>query len=287
MSVSLKKSPTAPDGKPYTVNYPTKGSGKPTHITHRLNDKTTWFANSVYVEDEVATDTGDHLTYDLVNDFVIDTYHWKLFGERYMLDSLGRTYRVAVTVNDVAKTEQDPHLASGGDYTINYVTGAITFLSVLDGSDVVKVTYHYATTSEWYLPVPYGKILQIVKVQAQFSNPIDQKDAVVFSGELNADIVAPGSFPPGTWIPDPTGDPVIYNTMYDFIGEADTNFPEIPTMGGTTRGLTSPVHTYMWNYTSMTEIPFYARMVVKLEHDIPFVGDYVTAAFYTLSETVT
>lgn len=268
--------PVSPDGKPYSINFPTEGVGKPTYISHNWCDKCTWAYGSTHHVDVTLTDTGDGLTFSTGYTNLIDTYHGRITEEDGIVDKNGNSCRVSVTDANGALVEKDPH-DNTGDYVVNYESGEITFDSAPTAP--VTATFNTANTSEWLVTPEVGKVLKISKVEAQFSNPIEITDSIIFQPVFN--------HPTYGWIPVPGEDPTVYKTLMDFINEANGNFPEIPKLGGSSwRGMPAPIHTFPWDYKSMIELPQGTGIRIKLEHDTPFGGAVATAAFYMLSEYV-
>jgi len=267
--------------------------GSADFYTHRWNDKTTWYQKSIRVEDEVATDTGDSLTHDLSNQYLIDTYHGKLTRENGLLDSLGNPYRISASINGSGITEQDPHYGVGGDYTANYPSGQITLLSLPPSGATVSVTYHYATTSEFEIKPSPGKNLSIEVVDVQFSEDIELKDSIVFSVYGNVEDFAPSlMLPPPSGYSLPSGTPIQlqsfeYKTMDDYYAAAIRSFVAYPPLGGNGwRGQSKSIYTLNWDYrrTICLCSTKGMSMVLKLLHDEPFNGTYTSATFYCGSE---
>lgn len=245
-------------------------------------EPTTWYPASTRVVQEQLTNEGANVTYVIPNwtdkMHIVDTYHGKITKEDYLKDADGHSYRVDVTVNDVSKTEQDPHVGTGGDFIVNYDMGRVTFLSSLQGSDVVKMTYHKVdrtagdgSASLWKVSPSPGKALEIVKVEVQFSADIDIKDSVVFQPRA-------GGYP--------YGDALIYKTMWDFYNSANGCFPELPALGGTGwRGVLHKVYSFPWMYQSVTRLDssVLGEIDIYLQHDEPLGGENATATFYCLS----
>lgn len=279
--------PTTADKRPI-VALSKPDSTKKTVITHDWTDSTTWTEASVRVVDEVATDGGAHTTYTLAHPNVIDTYHGKLSQEDFLLDSGGNSYRVGVKVNSVAKTEQDPHSAAGGDFTVDYAAGSVTFLLALQPTDTVTVTYHYATSSVFTVKPETGKSLRVEFAEVQFSDDVVLNDAVVFQPMGLVDVFAPQlmpGVPSGTKIP--LGNPVIYKTMTDFQNDAVKSYPVYPVLGGPGwRGSQRPVIVFDWDYLSSTVLrsDYGLEIRVFLQHDVALGGYYATATFYCVSE---
>ena len=259
-----------------------------TLFSHDWTDKTTWRQAAPRVVDEVATDSGNHTTYTLAHADVIDNYHGKMTGEDYLKDADGHSLRVVVKVNDVVKVEQDPHLATGGDYTVDYDQGHITFLAALDPDDVVEVNYLYATTSVFTVAPSPGKTLVVDFVEVQFSADIDLTDGVVFQPYGYVIAFAPqlaqsngGPYPDLLKIP--FGDPLIYKTMTDYQNDAVRAYPKSPALGGTGwRGATQEILVMDWDYLRAKPLLSSAGMELRifLQHDVPFGGWYATATFY-------
>lgn len=279
--------PKTQDGRPrYAVEKGT--TAKLNFFTHDWSDPTTWYTGSGYAQDEVATDSGDHTTYTLAHQNVIDTYHSKVYQEDYLTDANGHSYRVSVKVDGVAKTEQDPHVGSGGDFTVDYVNGQIVFASALDPSAEVQVTYHYANGSVFLIAPTAGKQLSIDMVEVQFSDDIVLTDTVVFQPYGFVEAFAPqycttngGPYPPGTKIP--LGNPLKYKSFTDFQTEATKAYVQYPAMGGDNwRAAPHKITIMNWDYLSSTLLKSSMGMEIRvtLEHDAPFEGWYSTATFY-------
>jgi hypothetical protein len=264
-------------------------TNRQTFITHNWADKTTWYTSAVRVVDEVATNSGDNQQYTLANPCVIDTYHGKITQEDFLADSDGYSYRVAVKVNDVAKTEQDPHYGTGGDYTVDYVDGYIDFLSALNPADEVKVTYHYATNSKFYVRPRPGKMVKIDVVEIQFSEDIGITDTVSHQAYGNVEAFAPqlspSPYPAGT--PIPLDNPTKFKTLQDYMNDAIKSYPKYPALSASTwRGITSPSIVMDWDYRAAIVLHDTMGMYIEvsLDHDEPFTGTYATATFYCKEE---
>lgn len=269
-------------------------SVKQNFFTHDWSDPTTWYTKSIRVVDETATDSGDHLTYNLAHTNVIDTYHSLIYQEDYLKDISGNSYRVAVKVNGAVKTEQDPHFGTGGDFIVNYVEGKVVFLSTLTAEDVVTVTYYYATTSEFVVAPSTGTQLWVDMVECQFSDDLVLTDTVVFQPYGFVEIFAPqyctthgGPYEPGTRIP--LGNPLKYKSFTDFQAEAVKSYNQYPAIGGDNwRAATHAITIMNWDYLSSTVLRADQgfQLVVKLEHDTPLNGWYATATFYCRVEKI-
>lgn len=255
--------------------------------SHNWADPTTWYQSSVRIVDEETTDSGDHITYNLSKTNIIDVYHGKLTGEDDLLDSDSNSYRVSVKIDDVVKTEQDPHTGIGGDYTVDYVNGDIIMTAALTGSEVVEATFHYATDSKYrIIPNPGEKVI-IEVAEVQFSDDVIITDTVYFQTFGYVDVFAPqlltsngGPYPSLTKIPIRS---FKYKTMRDYQNAAFKAYPVCPAMGGIDwRGMPRSVIVFDWDYQrGLTLHSSYGmESHLFLEHDAPFGGSWATATLY-------
>lgn len=261
-----------------------------TIVTHDWADPTTWYSEAVRIEDEIAINTGDNIKYSVFFNNVIDVYHGHITQEDLLSDQDGYSYRVSVSVNESLQIEQDPHLQTGDDYTVNYSDGYVDFLYTLQPSDTVKVTYHHATSSIFTIaPATADVALKIGRVEVQFSHDIDITDSIIFQPYGSVDEFAPhltpDPLPPGTAIE--IGTRTVYKTMRDYQNDSNQYYPSCPSMGGNSwRALLVDVAIFSWEYTSLTVLHGKYGMSIQLylEHDIPFEGTISTITFYGFIE---
>jgi len=188
--------PESADGAPITAGVK-PARPKLTFISCNFCDQTTWFDAAARVVDEVAVDQGDHQDYVVAHGPLIDVFHGKITFEDKLRDANGHSYRVVVKVNGVEKDEQDPHLGTGGDYTLDYALKTVHFLTPLTGTETVQVTYHYAggnpgLPASTYIVRPIdGKMLIVDRVEVQFSGDIELTDTFKFQAFGLVDACAP------------------------------------------------------------------------------------------------
>jgi hypothetical protein len=265
---------------------------KLTFITPNWCDKTTWYSDSTRVVEEVAGDSGDHTTYELDHQNVIDNFHGKLSFEDYLKDNSGNSLRVVVLVNGTPKAERDPEVGIGGDFTVDCANGRVTFFSALQPSDEVKVSYSYAGSSRFVVKPTTGKILRIDKVEVQFSANVVMNDWVVFQPYGYVQAFAPELMQPPYNLPEnyliPLGDPLVYKTLLDLINDCNRSYPAYPALGGSNwRGYSQPVHIFAWEYdVGATELHSALGMEVHIDlrHNVPNGGDFATATLYCTTE---
>lgn len=240
-------------------------------VSHNWCDPTTWYTQSERVTEETLTDSGDGLTFDSLHPNWIDLTHGKIYRENLIAAS----YVPVVKVDGVTKTERAAWAESGGDFSINYATGKVTFFASQSGK-TVTADYSYENGSLFIVTPTAGKRLWIEYSEVQFSKDI----------EINADT----HFQPWAYNPAdppnkiPAANPTTYRSLDNYIEEANGCYPEIPVMGGP-RGFTSPRITFPFKYQTIKELhaSYGVEIRVWLEGDQPFGGEYGTATFYCTS----
>lgn len=284
------------NGPHTSLNVPRVAIEKPdstfiTLYTHNWCDQTTWYEESTLVISGVATDDGDHLSYSLAHENIIDAYHGKITQEDYLVDAQSNSYRVSVWVDGEAQTEIDPHTTSG-DFDINYASGIITFSEALSGTEEVTATYHYANGALNTLPAAAGKILTIEAVEVQVSDDIEIKDTLRFTMYGYVDVFAPqlliangGPYPPGTKIP--IANSLVFKTMMDYFNDTFKAYTKYPALGGNDwRGMSKGIYVMDWDYIRSRVLygNYGMEIRIELDHDQPFGGTAATATFYCTTE---
>lgn len=262
------------EGRTRVAGEPRKTGDGLVFVSHNWCDPTTWYTQSVRVEGETLTDSGDGQTFDSLNSNWIDLTHGKIYRENLIAAS----YVPVVKVDGVVKTERAAWADSGGDFSINYTTGKVTFFESQSGK-VVTVDYSYENGSLFVVTPTAGKRLWIEYSEVQFSKDI----------EINADThFQPWAYSP-TGVPAPPDKipaayPTTYRSLDNYIEEANGCYPEIPVMGGP-RGFSSPRITFPFKYQTIKELrsSYGVEIRVWLEGDLPFGGEYGTATFYCTS----
>ena len=262
-----------------------------TLITPNWCDKQTWWYDSTKKEGQTLDHVSDYIVYEspTATKGWVDNYHGRYSNEDFLLTKDGDIPRLKVYVNDVEKTEQDPHTVSGGDYTVDYENAKVTFLLALTDTDVVTVDAWDVDGASWVLKPASSKKLKIVFTEVQFSDDILIKDTILFQVRGLVDVIAPhlipDPYPSGTMLPIPGVNPVTYKTMMDYINEANGAKPLIPKTTGTPtwRDLDHNIMTLPWDYQAVTEVKSWMDIEVKMQHGVEFGGSVATATFYCLS----
>lgn len=253
-------------------------------VTHNFCDPTTWFSESTRVTDESAIDSGDGLTWNLANSNVIDLTHGKVHDEDNTVTAVGHGYSVDVTVDAVPMTQREPFADSGGDYTVNYSAGTITFASDQSGSTVL-VSYSYANGSAFHLRPNTGTRLDIEYAEVQFSLDVEMTSDFQMIIQGFVEVFAPslavsngGPIPDGTRIDLST---YTYKTIDNIIEEAVEAMPSLPVFGTNNRA-SGARHVFPFKYNSARNLSDAAGLGIclKLGDDKVWGGTRVTVSFY-------
>lgn len=292
--------PTDPDKRPIFVQEPRIGS-ETIYTTHNFCDKTTWFGESIRVNDKVLTssdgfkwESGD-MWVDMISGRVQDddglVEEQKIFNPE---DPHG--YQVIVKVDGVEKTAREPFELSGGDYEIFFHDGYI--ISSEDWTNkVVTASYSKVDGSTFILrPLP-GKVLNIEAAEADFSLDVIMSDSIEYSVYGYAAIFAPQlGLPEGTKIPLGGSK---YKRLSQILNEAIGSYPVISVYGSseehreleknefrrTSRGSKSFVQSIPFRYATVRSLQssLGLELRVKLSHDREFDGSLASLTFYSVS----
>ena len=240
-----------------------------TRISHDFSDKTTWWQNGTKVLAETLTDSGDHLTYNFANTYLINAdkvsdrniVYSKVLLDANVMQKVGlRIYFHKIYVNDV--------LQSLSVYTINHPSGTITFNSALQPTDVVKADYYYATTSAYKVTPPSGKKWRLYRTEVQFSKGINLKPVVFKVRAAGGAVIA---------------DERTYYNAQDYYNHSNLAF-NAPAGAG----LTQDVVIIPWDYETSIDLKSSLAMDLycEVENDIPMTNaEIATATFYMFEET--
>lgn len=259
-------------------------------------DPCTWYIGSQRVTEDVLTDSGDGLSWQHPGrTHWIDMYHGRVFDEDVLCTEVPHGYAVEVTVDDVVKTPRAPFADSGGDYTIDYATGTVTFASSQAGH-TVKATYSYADDSRFVLKPSEGRCLDIDYAEVDVSVDVVMNDTICFEVYGYVQVFAPqfwdGYDPPGPY-PTNTLIPLTvtrYKTIRQLKQEAIGVSPKMPALSSTTaRGNNSEWVTLPFRYGALRRL--YAsrgmELRIRLENNIAFEGDNATGTLYCISRAET
>lgn len=256
--------------------------------SHNLCDPTSWYSESVRVDDQALVDSGDGLTWQFPQGHIIvDMEHGKVLHEnchqwaqKVANPDDPHGYKVIVEVDSgsgwEAKTMRPPFVtdwSEGGDYYITYDPGSptgyatVTFQADQTGYSV-RASYSREDGSAWIFKPPAGHFYDIEAAEAQFTDDIEQNDHVLFDTFMPAIMADAAGVPRidpsvcsmydpphavsnGGSIPDM--DPVLvdrlsFKTIGAFIDEARGAYPVVPALGSGPRGMPRPMYGYPFHY---------------------------------------
>lgn len=299
-SVNIANSPDVHVRKPSGLN-----AGRVYGFSVNFCDKTTWYHNSTKVTDEaVGTGDGaqtvfalDHGTDAVADEAIVCLSHGKLSEEnnlanpdgdfREMGNGYGTTYAAklsgyvpVIKIDGVEQSERAYGETTGGDYEINYTTGALTFYTAPANTLAITATYYYVPANEGpcVLVVPgAGKRYMIDRVEIQSSPDAAPKCDIIMG-------VYAGAAPPsGTLVERPT----VIKNIYDIVNWAYGSRPQVETHAGAeARGLNHLINIHQVRYAS--EIPLLSSslmyMQVHLDQAVPFAGTWATIVIYGIEE---
>jgi len=234
-------------------------------VTHLWTDPCTWYGDSERVEGGDLTDSGDGLTFTSGKEHWIDLTHGRVFRE----DRVSAPYLVKVYVDGVEKAERPPFKDEGGDYTINYEDGTVTFAESQAGK-TITADYSYENGSTFYMQPNEGKKLWIEKSEAQFTTDITMNDTFQYQPAV---------------IGGPTvGLGHIYKKWFDLVQEANGVYPITPALGGAKRGLEHDVVNIPFDFGPVRELIDGQGIEIRiwLEEHNAFDGEVVSVTFYCM-----
>lgn len=264
-------------------------------ISSNFCDKTTWYGDSVRVENErlIQTDAVGKMFGGKYRGW-IDLQHGKVPQEDKIPNVT--SYYPIIKVYNADGEEIDGYMQKDfdtliGDYDINYRTGIITFDEPISSDGYVEASYSYATKSTTYIRPNTGKKLDIIRAEVQFTQDVEVLDTAVFESFVYASVVESALGLPfgtlgGNSVKLQAKSPTKYKTAADYVAEANGNYAPAPAFGGSGwRGLKSNIITLPFDYE--TVIPMLdsqgTEIRVYLEDDREFEGTYATVTFYCQS----
>jgi len=163
-------------------------------VTVDLTDRTSWYQKSVKVVDEILTDSGDGLTFNSINPWWVNiygklTYTYKQIPKRDGTFGAHTDWAAIISINNVVQT-------SG--YTVDYITGKVTFTSSQSGN-AVKATYWHtngvSNFGEWLLVPPTGMKYIVEHVEVQLTTDVVISSPVRMEIWAGGNLSAYGNFP--------------------------------------------------------------------------------------------
>jgi hypothetical protein len=297
------------DGIPLVVSEPRSGS-EAIYATHNFCDKTTWFGDSVRINDEVLTDSGDGYVFTSEHINWIDMRTGRILDDDGLVEEQkllnpgdAHGYQVIVKSDGYLKTPHDIFESSGQDYEIFYDDGYVKFEQSQSGK-TITASYSYENGSTFYVKPLSGKTLIIEAAEADFSDDIGQKDTIEYSIWGLVDVFAPqylqsngGPYPSGTKIPLKTG---YYKRYTQILREAIGAYPALSANGALnehknldikefrrkSRGVLRAMQSVPFRYATVRSLfsDYGMELRVRLLNNKVFEGDTSTITFYCTSQ---
>ena len=221
----------------------TKQEGSSTHIiSHDFTDKTTWYTESVRVDNVVLTST-DNLT------FTSNHLNWiNLTSGKVPYEHRLSRYFPVIKVNGAIVTP---------DVSIDHNSGAITFANPQTGT--ITADYSYAEGSTWVLKPSVGKVLKLEGTAVKFTNDVEigEDQSMVFQLYIGGNSY---------------GSPTVYNNIKDFVKCAMGEVSVTPSFGD----LLNEVITIPFDYITSKDLDSSIGMEVriKIPNDTPITGEF-------------
>ena len=260
--------------------------------THDFTKKETWYTTSNRVTNELLSDSGDGLTFSGSNKYWIDMTHGKVYDEDAICLDISHGYSVDITVTGSLLTPRTPFSGSGGEYTVNYRSGSVTFATAPSSS--VTASYSYAVDSTWILQPSGSKFIDIEEAEVHFSSNVEMNDTIQFGAQGWVQVFAPslwtgngGPLATNTLI---TIDSTNYKTFFQIIDESVSTFTSLPIINSVNgRGTNSQLYQSSFRYGAVKRLHslYGMQLFVKLVDDIEFGGDRASATFYCMSRNET
>lgn len=278
-------SPSNPENKIPLFSLAGREGSEVIYATHNYCDKTTWYSQSLRAESETLVDSGNGLTWGSAHTHWVDMYSGKVMDDDGVRTDVSHGYSVVVTANGVEKTMREVYEDNGGDYTVDFAAGTVTFFSVPTGP--VVATYSYADGSAWILRASPGKNLDVESAETQFSTDVEITDSIVFTFHGYAAVFAPAAVAAN--LLQPTDLVEIgrdtYKRFTQIIDNAIGSFPVVPAIGGAARGTQHAVYGFPFRYGTLRRIysEYGMELRVFTKHGRVLPGEYATTTFYCVS----
>jgi hypothetical protein len=225
-------------------------------VSHDWCDRTTWWTDSVRVENQTLSTTDD-----TVFTSATSKVNWinLVSGKVAYEDNVADDYRTLVYVDD--------ELVTTG-FTIDYALGKITFSEAQTGK-VVKATYSYENGSTWKITPDSGKILKMLGTTVKYSENVVLGANQTFTFQLYAG-------------DNPAMPATVYKNMKNFIECAVGDVRHVPSHGGMAQDVIELDFDYMTS-KDIAASPYALNIRVKVSDDEPITGEWACVQAKCLS----
>lgn len=220
-----------------------------------------------------------------VGSAVIDLSHGKIADESLIVSPSGSSYSPVVRINGAIQTEREAFESAGGQYTVDYAKGEITFIATPPSGNTVTVDYWYSPSGAGpiiEIGPPSGKMWILNSAECQFSKDIVIKDTLLQNVILDYPVFDASGNYVTTLYDTPAGADAVYATIGQFLDYTYGSLPVVPAIGGSERGLAQETVLFRWDYTSAIELFSSTNMRLKVwtKHGRGFEGERATVTIY-------
>jgi len=242
--------------------------------------KETWHHDSLWATESFPDIDGVQKTFQLahgsgVGTAVIDLSHKKITEEATIVTPSGGSYIPVVKINGAVQTEREAYKTSGGQYTIDYVAGELTFIATPPSGNTVTIDYFYSPVGVGPIvkaSPPTGKKWTLTAAEIQFSTDVIMNDAMVQNVFLQHPVYGYVS----------AGADVEYANIGTVLDYTYGSFPVVPAHGGPIRGTQTDTIILRWDYLSTIELLSSLSMEMKAwtKDALGFSGERATVTIY-------
>jgi len=260
-----------------------------------LTKKQTWWFDAVKAaEVQIGTGDGVEASFQLphgedgaAGTRILDLHHGLVTEEDEIIPPGADEHDDAipvVRVDAIVQTERSPFSSSGGDYTVDYKTGLITFTAdSIPGDGAAVTAEYYAVPSNAKIvckvrPSGAGKKLGVQYAEAQFSANVSMNGAIV----QRAFSLLLGDTVPGTR-------PTVYKTVGNILDFNMGSLPKLPAVAGANgRGMTQETVLLPFGYLSRLSLLYEdeVELRIEIENGKEFGGERATFTLSGLEDSV-
>jgi hypothetical protein len=287
--------PVQDNGVPLSAQAPRRG-GDWVIGSHNFADRCSWFQDSVRVNGEALTDSGDGYTFHSAHNFWIDMNSGRQHNEGFWLKkqvsdnpSDPHMYKVKVFVDGVEATMREPFATEGGDYEVIWEDGNIVFFGNKAGK-TITADYSYATTSFFHVTSRDSKKSLVVEdAEADISLDVIMNDELIYSWWYfdGSDWVCAGEYS--------------YARVSQIATEARGAYPVFKATGSTveekalplrefrrkSRGMYADRQAMPFNYTTVRELQLGVELRIYTRHHRELGGEHVSITLYCSEDNLT
>ena len=258
-------------GRPQSQSY--------TIVSHDFTDRTTWYQNSVPVQNQTLV-TSDNLAFQAP----VDMRHWvDIDSKKLTLDYKGVLERdgsssLASVREVIVKVDGEP--IDPSSYTVDYPLGKVTFEEAQTGAVTASFWHNdgVMNPSDFLLNPPPGWCFRIEHVEIQFSKSMNFTDAVGFEIWAGGPLSDYMDFNMMLFDAGYGQSRTLYRGMRDLINWCNNQYPIIPACGD----MTDDILVFPFKFLIAPTIKSSQGALIRLftQNNDMLQGEIATATFY-------